>query len=160
MTSRARAMFAILSAFVFMTAVTDVQSGGSEGVKIRIEGAWARRAPMMKGEAKGDSMAGSGNGAVYLTIVNSGGAPDALLSASSDVAAAAELHESYEESGMMMMRPVAKLGVSAGGKLEMKPGGYHLMLLNLKRQLKAGQVINLTLVFEKAGRLAVKAKVK
>jgi copper(I)-binding protein len=61
---------------------------------------------------------------------------------------------------MMMMRPVPKLGVPAGGKLEMKPGGYHLMLLNLKRQLKAGQVVNLTLVFEKAGRLAVKAKVK
>jgi hypothetical protein len=156
MTSPASAIFAILSAFLFMTAVNDVQSGGPDDGKVRVEGAWARQAPMMKG----DSMAGSGNGAVYLTIVNTGGAPDALLSASSDVAATVEVHESYQESGMMMMRPVPKLGVPAGGKHEMKPGGYHLMLLNLKRQLKAGQVVNLTLVFEKAGRLAVKAKVK
>ena len=61
---------------------------------------------------------------------------------------------------MMMMRPITKLGVPAGGKLEMKPGGYHLMLINLKRELKAGQVIDLTFVLQKAGRIPVKAKVK
>jgi len=125
-------------------------------VKVWIEGAWARRAPMMKG----DSIAGSGNGAVYLTIVNSGSVSDDVIAASSDAAATVELHESYEESGMMMMRPMTKLRVPAGGKLEMKPGGYHIMLTNLKRELKAGQVINLTLVFQKAGRVPVKAKVK
>jgi len=55
---------------------------------------------------------------------------------------------------------MTKLGVPAGGKLEMKPGGYHIMLINLKRELKAGQVIDLTLVLQKAGRIPVKAKVK
>jgi copper(I)-binding protein len=109
---------------------------------------------------KGDPMAGSGNGAVYLTIVNSGSVSDDVIAASSDAAATVELHESYEESGMMMMRPITKLGVPAGGKLEMKPGGYHLMLINLKRELKAGQVIDLILVLQKAGRIPVKAKVK
>lgn len=156
MICRARARFMVLSAIVFMASVVHGQSREPEGVKVRIEGAWARRAPMMKG----DSMAGSGNGAVYLTIVNSGSVSDDLIAASSDAAGTVELHQSYEESGMMKMRPVPKLGVPAGGKLEMKPGGYHIMLLNLKRDLKAGQVINLTLVLQKAGRVAVKAKVK
>ena len=151
---RARTRLMVLSAIVFMATVA--QSQKPEGVKVWIEGAWARRAPMMKG----DSIAGSGNGAVYLTIVNSGSVSDDVIAASSDAAATVELHESYEESGMMMMRPMTKLRVPARAKLEMKPGGYHIMLTNLKRELKAGQVINLTLVFQKAGRVPVKAKVK
>jgi periplasmic copper chaperone A len=153
---RTRARLMVLLAIVFMATVAHSQSQKPERVKVWIEGAWARRAPMMKG----DPMAGSGNGAVYLTIVNSGSVSDDVIAASSDAAATVELHESYEESGMMMMRPITKLGVPAGGKLEMKPGGYHLMLINLKRELKAGQVIDLTLVLQKAGRIPVKAKVK
>jgi len=125
-------------------------------MKVRIEAAWARRAPMMKG----DSTAGSGNGAIYLTIVNPGSVPDDVIAASSDVAETAELHESYEESGIMMMRPIVKLHVPAGGKLEMKPGGYHIMLINLKRELKAGQVISVTLALQKTGRVPVRATVK
>jgi periplasmic copper chaperone A len=148
--------FSALTLLLIILTTAHAQSRGPEGVKVRIEGAWARRAPMMKG----DSMAGSGNGAVYLTIVNSGKVSDDVIAASSDAAATVELHESYEESGMMMMRPVTKLGVPAGGKLEMKPGGSHIMLINLKRELKAGQVINLTLVLEKAGRVPVKANIK
>jgi copper(I)-binding protein len=119
-------------------------------MKVRIEGAWARRAPMIKG----DSTAGSGNGAVYLTIVNPASVSDDVIAASSDVA------ETYEESGMTMMRPIIKLHVPAGGKQEMKPGGYHIMLINLKRELKAGQVISVTLVLQKAGRVPVRATVK
>jgi periplasmic copper chaperone A len=153
---RTRARLMVLLAIVSIAALAHSQSREPERVTVRIEGAWARRAPMMKG----DPMAGSGNGAVYLTIVNSGSVSDDVIAASSDAAATIELHESYEESGMMMMRPITKLGVPAGGKLEMKPGGYHLMLINLKRELKAGQVIDLTLVLQKAGRIPVKAKVK
>jgi periplasmic copper chaperone A len=153
---RTRARLMVLLAIVSIAALAHSQSREPERVTVRIEGAWARRAPMMKG----DPMAGNGNGAVYLTIVNSGSVSDDVIAASSDAAATVELHESYEESGMMMMRPITKLGVPAGGKLEMKPGGYHLMLINLKRELKAGQVIDLTLVLQKAGRIPVKAKVK
>ena len=150
--------FSALTLPLIILTMAHAQSRGPEGVKVRIEGAWARRAPMMEGGS--GSMAGSGNGAVYATIINSGSVPDDLVAASSDAAGAVELHESYEESGMMKMRPVSKLGVPPGRKLEMKPGGYHIMLLNLKRDLKTGQVINLMLVFEKAGRIPVKAKVK
>src|SRR5258707_7512418 len=153
---RTRARLTVLLAIVSMAVVAHAQSREPEGVKVRIEGAWARRAPMFKG----DSTAGSGNGAVYLTIVNPGSVSDDVIAASSDAAETGELHESYEESGMTMMRPIIKLHVPAGEKLEMKPGGYHIMLINLKRELKAGQVISVTLVLQKAGPVPVRATVK
>ena len=109
---------------------------------------------------RGDSKAGTGTGAVYATLVNAGKDRDALVAATSDAAEAVEIHESYQESGMMKMRPVTKIDVPAGKTVEMKPGGYHIMLLNLTRDLKAGQVMELTLVFEKAGKMPVTAQIK
>lgn len=61
---------------------------------------------------------------------------------------------------MMMMRPVEKIDVPAGKQVEMKPGGYHIMLLNLKRDLRAGTVVKLTLQFRKAGKIPVSAEVR
>jgi len=153
---RVRITLFILSAVILVITMAHSQSREPDRMKVRIEAAWARRAPMMKG----DSTAGSGNGAVYLTIVNPGSVSDDVIAVSSDVAETAELHESYEESGITMMRPIVKLHVPAGGKLEMKPGGYHVMLINLKRELKAGQVISVTLALQKAGRVPVRATVK
>jgi len=108
----------------------------------------------------GDSKAGSGNGAVYATLVNPGKQLDALVAAASDAAGTVEIHESYQDMGMMMMRPVGKIEVPPGGKVEMKPGGYHIMLLNLKHDLKAGQTVNVTLQFQKTGKISVKAEIK
>jgi copper(I)-binding protein len=93
----------------------------------------------------------------YATLVNPGRSP--TLIGASEVAAA-EIHESYQESGMMMMRPVKKLDVPAGKKVELKPGGYHIMLLNLKRDLKAGTVVKLTLQFQNAGKIPVNAEIR
>ena len=144
---------------LFVAAVLSVPVlafGQAHGAKLQVEGAWARRAVMMKG----DSGSGSGNGVLYALLVNAGNAPDALVGAASDAAATAEIHESYRDMGMMMMRPVKKIDVPAGNKVEMKPGGYHIMLLNLKRDLKAGETISVTLQFEKAGKIPVTATVK
>lgn len=132
-------------------------SGQAGDAKLRVDGAWARRAAMLEGA---DAKAGSGNGAVYAVLVNPGKEPDALIGAASDAAVAAEIHESYQESGMMMMRPVKKVDVPAGKKVELKPGGYHIMLLNLKRDLKAGTVVKLTLQFQNAGKILVSADIK
>jgi copper(I)-binding protein len=147
-----RVLLAISSAFL---AAASACAQGSDA-KILVEDAWARRAPMMDG----DSKAGSGNGAVYAVLVNGGTQPDALVGAASDAAAAVEIHESYRDMGMMMMRPVRKIDVPAGKKVEMKPGGFHIMLVNLKRELKAGQVVSLTLQFDKAGKIPVSAVVR
>ena len=102
----------------------------------------------------------AGNGAVYVTVINHGAEADALLSASADVATAAELHATVEQGGKMLMRPLPTFDVAAGGKLEMKPGSYHIMLLGLKRDLKPGETVNVWLRFEKAGQMSVEAPVK
>jgi copper(I)-binding protein len=120
-------------------------------VKARVDGAWSRRAPMLDG---------SGNGAVYGTLVNGGRQADALIAATSEVAGVVEIHETYGESGMMMMRPIERIGVAPGASVEMRPGGYHIMLLNLKRDLRPGQALTLTFVFERAGPVAVQAEVR
>jgi copper(I)-binding protein len=116
---------------------------------ITVAEAWARATP---GKAP--------NGAAYLTVTNSGTAPDTLVGASSPVAAKTELHEDKEENGIMKMRPVAALTVAAGQSITMKPGAYHLMLTGLKEPLKQGASFPLTLTFEKAGAKEVQVAIE
>lgn len=146
-----------LAAIVFVGTAAACERSKPE---IRAEGAWARRAPMMGDGAQSGAASERGNGAVYATVVNAGKTADVLVAGASESAEAVELHESYEMSGMMMMRPVPKFEIPAGGKLEMKPGSYHLMLLRLKRDLKPGEKIKLALTFEKAGQVPVDAEVR
>jgi copper(I)-binding protein len=127
---------------------------------VELENAWARRAPSMAQGGQGGDAMSAGNGAVYVTINNHGSDADALLAASTDVATTVELHETVEQGGKMVMRPLPKFNVPAGGKLEMKPGSYHIMLLGLTRDLKPGETINVSLKFEKAGDMSVAAPVK
>jgi len=135
----------------------DVQQGA-----IALEGAWARRAPAMGAGGHGGTGHGAmtANGAVYVTLRNDGPMADTVVSAASDAAHTVELHETRNEGGVMMMRPVARLQVPAGGRLEMKPGGHHVMLLGLKHDLNPGETVTVTLTFEKAGALTVRAPVK
>ncbi len=87
-----------------------------------------------------------------------------LLSVSSPVAGVAEIHEMAMQGDMMRMRAVPALELPAGKAVELKPGGYHLMLMDLKNQLKAGETVPLTLVVEgkdgKRETVAVQAVVK
>jgi copper(I)-binding protein len=99
--------------------------------------------------------------AAYMTITNPGSSPDALLSASSPAAKSVELHQSTTDaSGMTSMTPVERLEIPAGGTVELKPGGYHLMMMGLTSQLAVGSKVDLELVFEKAGKVTVTAEVK
>ena len=136
---------------------------GHRHTTIQLENAWARRAPsMVQGgqSGQGGGAMTAGNGAVYVTISNHGSEADALLSASTDVATTVELHETVEQGGKMVMRPLPKFDVPAGGTLEMKPGSYHIMLLGLKQDLKPGETVTVGLSFEKAGQMSVEAPVK
>jgi copper(I)-binding protein len=145
--------FGILVVALTMTSTTALaQSAGS----IRVEDAWARQAPAMHGRGHGPA----GNGAVYVTIRNGGGQPDALVAAASDAAATVELHETVRDGGVMRMRPLEKVTVPAGGAVEMKPGGHHIMLLGLRRDLRSGDTVTVTLTFEKAGTVSVQAPVR
>jgi copper(I)-binding protein len=60
----------------------------------------------------------------------------------------------------MAMRPIPRLPVPAGGSVEMKPGGYHVMLLGLTRDLKLGDTVDVTLTFEQAGVMTIEAPVR
>ncbi len=116
---------------------------------ITIKDAWARPSPTM-----------SGAGAAYFVIENSGAADDKLLSVKSDVSMMTELHETKEVDGMMEMSPVDAITVPANGQAELKPGSYHVMLMKLNHELKAGEQIKLTLTFEQAGTVEVTCEVK
>jgi periplasmic copper chaperone A len=98
-------------------------------------------------------------GAGYLVIQNNGAA-DMLLSVTSDVAQTIELHESMMSGNMMSMSPVPSIEVPANGKAELKPGGFHMMLMGLTRALKVGDKVQLTLNFEMAGKIPVTADVR
>jgi copper(I)-binding protein len=73
-----------------------------------------------------------------------------LVSARSDIAGVVEVHEMKMENDVMRMRPVDGLRLSANQPLELKSGGYHLMMMDLKRQLKVGTEAQITLVFKNA----------
>ena len=71
-----------------------------------------------------------------------------LTGARSPVAGVVEVHEMKIDNGIMRMRPVGDLSITAGQSIELKSGGYHLMMMDLKRQLKAGETVALTLEFK------------
>ncbi len=75
-----------------------------------------------------------------------------LVEASSPVAGVVEIHEMAMDNNVMKMRAIAALDLPAGKPVELKPGGYHVMLMDLKSQLKEGETVPLTLVFEGADR--------
>ncbi len=74
-----------------------------------------------------------------------------LVSASSAVAGVVEIHEMTMDGSTMRMRAVPALDLPAGKAVELKPGGYHVMLMDLKQQLKVGETVTVTLVIEGAG---------
>lgn len=95
------------------------------------------------------------NGSAYLGLENSGDA-DKLLSASTPAAKAVEIHEMKMSGDVMQMREIGHLDLPTGAKIMMQPGhGQHLMLIGLKKALKVGDQLPLTLQFEKAGKLEV-----
>ena len=98
--------------------------------------------------------------AAFMTLRNRGDHATALIAADSDVAEITELHTHVHKNGMMMMRPVARIPVPAKGETQLKPGGYHIMLIRLKHPLKPGDKVHLTLRFADGSTKAVTAPVR
>ena len=101
--------------------------------------------PWVRATAPGAKVGGG-----YMVIRN-GGAADKLLSASSPAAAKVELHVHLNDNGVMRMREVPAFDVPAKGAFELKPGGAHLMFMDIKRPFKEGEKLPVKLKFEKAG---------
>jgi periplasmic copper chaperone A len=115
---------------------------------VTVANPWARATP-----------AGVSNGVAYLEIRQAGGPSDRLMSVTSPVAGRAELHTHMMDGDVMKMRRVDSVQLTPGEPVVLKPHGDHIMLMDLKRPLKVGDLIKLTLMFEKAGVVDVEAKV-
>ncbi len=83
-----------------------------------------------------------------------------MLGATSDAAEHVELHETIRDGDVMRMRPVARLEIPAGTALAMQPGGLHIMLINLKRALRSGDRVPVTLTFAHAAPLSLEVPVR
>ncbi|MDM9624613.1 copper chaperone PCu(A)C [Rhizobium sp. S152] len=95
-------------------------------------------------------------GGGYLTLTNTGSTDDKLIGINSDRANSAEIHEMSVKNGIMTMRSVAGgLSIPAGQTVELKPGGYHIMFMDVAQPFKQGESIKATLTFEKAGSVDV-----
>ncbi|MFN3870895.1 MAG: copper chaperone PCu(A)C [Aquificaceae bacterium] len=113
--------------------------------KIEVKDAWVREVPPT-----------SKMSAAYMVIENKGNEADKLIDASNNASKITEIHETVEGK----MRRIKALEIPAGSKVELKPGGYHIMLINLNKPLKEGDKVEITLKFEKSGEVKVEAPVK
>ena len=119
------------------------------GADIEIERAYARA-----------SIPNMPNSAAFFVIKNNSDKDIAITSANSDIAEKNELHTHIKENKMMKMMKIEKLVVPAKSSLELKSGGDHVMLMGLKKELKAGDEINLELSFSDGDKKSIKVPVK
>ena len=117
---------------------------------IRIEAPWLRATP------SGAQVAGG-----YMKIENAGKETDRLIGGTTSVAGKFEIHEMKMDGSVMRMRELPKgLELKPGQRVELKPGSYHLMLVDLKQPLKDGDKVTGTLMFEKAGKVEIEYAVR
>jgi periplasmic copper chaperone A len=141
--------FALRAACMAVSALVTIAvlaAAPSSADQITVNGAYSRPANDM--------------GAVFLTIVNAGPSNDALDAARSDVADATEVHETYQVAGGDAMRHIPSLAIPAGQSVVLKSGGYHIMLIGLKRDLRVGDTFTIGLHFAHAGWVDVPVLVK
>jgi len=116
--------------------------------QVSVEKPWTRATPP-----------GAKVGAGFMTL-KSAGVADRVVGASSPVAGRVEMHVTIREGDVMKMREVKAFDLPAGGMFELKPGGAHLMLMDLRRTLKQGEKVPLTLKLEKGGEVKLELTVE
>src|SRR5437763_6426990 len=138
------------AAFLAHFLATPLRADEVKAGDLVITQAWSRATP-----------GGAKTGGGYLTIENNGSSPDRLIGGSADIAAKVEVHEMTMKDGVMTMRPLDKgLAIEPGKSVKLAPGGYHLMMTDLKGPLKQGDKVPVTLEFEKAGKVQVSLDVQ
>ena len=136
-------LIAALSAGLAGTGPTPSQSQDA-GPALTIKEPWSRATP-----------GGAKVAAGYLVVENGGTVPDRLLGGSAEIAGAVEFHETVMADGVARMRPLADLEIKPGDRIAFKPGGYHIMFVDLKRPLREGERFQGALRFERAGTVPV-----
>jgi copper(I)-binding protein len=139
-----RTFFAVTTVLAISLAMPACAEDVTAGT-LKIVAPWARATP------KGASIGGG-----YMTITNTGNAPDRLVGGSTDIARRFEVHEVSMTNGVMKMRALPKgIEIKPGRSVEFKPGSYHVMFVGLKQPLVQGRHFKATLQFEKAGTVEV-----
>jgi periplasmic copper chaperone A len=130
------------------------QTAQAAGSAVRI-GQLTITAPWTRATPQGARVAGG-----YMTITNTGSEPDRLIGGTFQLAGRFEVHEMAVTGGVMTMRELAQgLDIPAGGKVELRPGGFHVMFMDLRGQVREGQPIKGTLVFQRAGTVEIEYRV-
>ena len=135
-------IFMVISLGVLLLTACGAEKG------IEIHGAWMR--PAGQGE----------NGAIYFVIHNHSSQADELIDITSDIAAAAEMHESKMNGDIMQMNKVESVPLEAYAQIEFAPGELHLMLVNLTNDLKVGDQIEVILHFKNSEDIKVAVPVR
>lgn len=136
----------------FLVLMLGTPSGAAEFRigSLEIDNPWLRATP------RGASVAGG-----YMKITNKGSAPDRLIGGSAAIAGHFEVHQMIMDQGVAKMRPVeGGLEIKPGDTVELKPGAFHVMFMDLKQPLEKGQKIKGTLEFEKAGKIDIEYAVE
>ena len=137
-------------ALALITALTVTACGaGPNGPQVSVEDAWARPVP-----------AAGGVGAVFMRLVNAGGEADQLLSGDTPIAGSVEVHKTTMEEGIMKMEHIPGLEIPPNGEVLLKPGDYHVMLIDVGHPLAPGDTLPITLRFEKSGEMKVDVEVR
>jgi periplasmic copper chaperone A len=148
-----------LAAVILATAALtgcDSKSTTTVSQSSNINGAVTSNTITMTDYAMRAALGNNANTAAYVTIVNKGDQADRLVSASCECAATTELHSMATKNGVMDMAEMKDGFVIAPGEtLVLKPGGNHIMLLGLKVRPQDGSIVNMKLVFEKAGEITL-----
>ncbi len=140
-----RGLVAALALLAVQFAAAYTQAADFEVGPMHITEPWTRATP------KGASTA-----AGYMTVTNNGTASDRLSCVSSDAAARCQIHTMSMEGGVMKMRPVEDgLEILPGQSVTLRPGGLHVMFVDLKHPLEPGKMVAATFKFEKAGMVEV-----
>jgi copper(I)-binding protein len=142
-----------------------IQDEAPAATPLQITQVWARPTGVKEtsgmGEATVEPMGNMnmGDGAVsaaYMFIQNTGDTTDKLVAARTDVAGLVEIHQVTMMNDVMQMRPVdGGIEIPPGETVELRPGGYHVMLMDLNQDLYTDEAISLTLVFESGLELTV-----
>jgi hypothetical protein len=117
--------------------------------QVSVEQPWSRATPP-----------GSKIGVGFMQLKNAGAAAERVVGVTSPLAGRVEMHVTTREGDVMRMRQVESFDVPAGGSFDLKPGGAHLMLVDLHRPFKQGEKVPLTLKLEKGGELKVELTVE
>ena len=164
-------LYYLIFFYLILICVIPACTSTINGPRIEVEKVWVRsvqaeemhkseenHTQMEKGGGSGE-MKGS-NSAAYMVIRNSGNQADRLLGVESDAAEADEIHKSEIIDDVMKMRPVEFIEIPAEGEIELKPGGFHIMLIGVTRELMEGENVELRLLFEQSADIQIMADIR